>query len=260
MSQSEKKPELDQHFMKDPKLIKKIVSLAGIRKNETVLEIGAGRVTVTKEIARKAGKVLAVEIDPHLKPFLKSASGAGNVEVKIQNALDFLDTQKPRFDRIVSNTPYSICEALVRRLPRFSFKKGVFAFPKSFAYRLVEKGGKRTRLSFVAQEFFTIRIVMDIPREAFSPAPRTTSAVAVLTPKKKKSLSAELLLREKMLLKNALREAICGGILGRKSTKREAKKAIKSLKISNILLEKKVADLDEKEFKQVATIVKRIRI
>jgi hypothetical protein len=60
-----------------------------------------------------------------------------------------------------------------------------------------------------------------------------------------------------MLLKNALREALCEG---RKSTKREAKKAIKSLKINNVLLNKKVSGLDEKEFKQVVTIVKRIKI
>lgn len=242
--------------MQDPILIKKIVSLAGIRKGETVLEIGAGKGTVTKEIAGKAGKVLAVEIDPRMDVFLK---GIPKTEVKIQNALEFLDTQKPHFDRIVSNTPYSICEALVRRLPHFSFRKGVFAFPKSFAYRLIEKGEKRTRLSFLAQEFFQIRVVMDIPKKAFSPAPRTSSAIAVLTPRKR-TLAASLLLRENMLLKNALREAICEGVLGRKSTKREAKKAIKSLKISNILLEKKVADLDEKGFKQVVTIVKRIRI
>ena len=250
-------PGLDQHFMQDSALIKKIVSLAGIRKGETVLEIGAGKGTVTKEIAGKAGRVIAVEIDPRMDIFLR---GIPKTEVKIENALDFLDTQKPRFDRVVSNTPYSICEALVRRLPHFSFKKGVFAFPKSFAYRLVEKGEKRTGLSFLAQEFFGIRIVMDIPKEAFSPVPKTSSVIVVLTPRKKRSLAAELMLRDSMLLKNALREAVCDGFLGRKSTKREAKKAIKALKISNTLLGKKVASLNEKEFKQVVTIVKRIKI
>jgi len=251
--------ELDQHFMADPVLIKRIVSLAGIRKGETVLEIGAGRGTVTKEIAKRAGRTIAVEIDPVLGRELRELN-LSNTEVKIQNALDFLDTQKPRFDRIVSNTPYSICEALVRRLPHFEFKKGVFAFPKSFAYRLLEKGERRTRLSFVSQEFFSIKIVADIPKEVFSPVPRTTSVIAVIAPRKKKSIAAALLLRENMLLKNSLREAICEGVLGRKSTKREAKKAIKSLKINNLLLEKKIADLDEKGFKQVATIVKRIKL
>jgi len=253
--------ELDQHFMEDPELIRRIVSLAGIRKGETVLEIGAGKGTVTREIAKKAAETIAVEIDRGLESALReSVSKTKNVEVKIQNALDFLDSQKPHFDRIVSNTPYSICEALVRRLPHFSFKKGVFAFPKSFAYRLVEKGEKRTRLSFVAQEFFQIKLGQEIPKKAFSSIPKTSSVIVVLTPRKKKSLTAQLILREKMLLKNALREAFCEGILGRKSTKREAKKAIKSLKINNLLLEKKVSDLKEKEFKQVATIVKRIKI
>ncbi|HJW97117.1 MAG TPA: rRNA adenine N-6-methyltransferase family protein [archaeon] len=251
-------PGLDQHFMTDQALVKKIVALAGIRKGETVLEIGAGKGTVTKEIAKKATKVIAVEIDSHLEPFLKGVRGP-NVEVRFENALDFLDSQKPEFDRIISNTPYSICEALVRRLPHFTFKKGVFAFPKSFAYKLLEKGEKRTRLSFLAQEFFQIKLGQEIPKTTFSPVPKTSSVIVVFTPKKKRSLAAALLMREKMLLKNALREAICEGILGRKSTKREAKKAIKALNLSNTLLEKKVGDLDEKEFKQVATIVKRIR-
>jgi len=251
--------ELDQHFMIDQALIRKIVSLAGIRKGETVLEIGAGKGTVTKEIAKKAGRVIAIEIDPELGRGLRGLK-LPNVDVKLQNALDFLDTQKPKFDRIVSNTPYSICEALVRRLPHFEFSKGVFAFPKSFAYRLLEKGERRTRLSFVSQEFFQIKLGQEIPKKAFSPAPKTSSVIVVLAPRRKKSLPAALLLREKMLLKNALREAICEGVLGRKSTKREAKKAIKSLKINNLLLEKKIADLDEKGFKQVATIVKRIKL
>jgi len=255
------KPALDQHFMTDPELIRKIVSLAGIRKGETVLEIGAGKGTVTREIAKKAGRVIAVEIDPGLE---KSLAGLKlpNAEIKTQNALDFLDgldCRNPGFQRIVSNTPYSICEALVRRLIRFSFRKGVFAFPKSFAYRLIEKGEKRTRLSFVAQEFFRIEIKEEIPKAAFSPAPHTTSVLVVLTPRRKKSLAAALLLREKMLLKNALREVACGGFFGGKPTKREAKKRIKSLKINSLLLEKKVADLKEKEFKQVGTILKRIR-
>jgi 16S rRNA (adenine1518-N6/adenine1519-N6)-dimethyltransferase len=251
-------PDLDQHFMQDPELIRRIVSLAGIRKGETVLEIGAGKGTVTKEIAKKAGRVIAVEIDQELGRELREMN-LPKTEVKLQNALDFLDTQKPHFDRIVSNTPYSICEALVRRLPHFPFKKGVFAFPKSFAYRLVEKGEKRTRLSFVTQEFFQIKLGQEIPKTAFKPAPRTSSVIVVIAPRRR-TLAAALLLREKMLLKNALREVICEGVLGRKSTKREAKKAIKSLKINNTLLEKKVADLDEKEFKHLATIVKRIKI
>jgi 16S rRNA (adenine1518-N6/adenine1519-N6)-dimethyltransferase len=253
------KSGLDQHFMADKALILRMVSLAGIRKGETVLEIGAGRGTVTEAIAEKAGRVLAVEIDQALGNHLREMELPG-VEVRVQNALDFLDSHRPHFDRIVSNTPYSICEALVRRLPHFAFKKGVFAFPKSFAYRLLEKGEKRSSLSFMMQEFFSIKIAFDIPKTAFSPVPHTTSAMVVLTPKKKRSLVGELLLREKMLLKNALREVLCQGSCGRKSTKREAKKAIKALEINNTLSEKKVADMEEKEFKQVATIVKRIKI
>ena len=255
------KPELDQHFMTDPILIRTIVSLAGIRKNETVLEIGAGKGTVTKEIAGKAGRVIAIEIDPELGEHLRKL-GLPNLEIRIRNALDFLDgldKKNPGFQRVVSNTPYSISEALVQRLAHFPFKKGVFAFPKSFAYRLVEKGEKRTRLSFVAQEFFGIKLEMEIPKTAFTPVPHTASMVVVLTPKRKKSLAAALLHKEKMLLKNALREVLCEGFLGRKSTKREARKAIKGLKISNLLLDKKVAEMDEKEFKQLATIVKRMK-
>ena len=64
-------PELGQNFMTRPETIRKIVSLAGLRPGETVLEIGAGLGFLTKELAKSAKRVIAVEIDRKLISILK---------------------------------------------------------------------------------------------------------------------------------------------------------------------------------------------
>ena len=253
--------KLDQHFIGDDDIVKSMISLAEIDPDDVVLEVGAGSGKITEEIAKVAGRVLAVEKDPEVGAALsKKISCFKNVRVFVQNALEFLDNlnaKDPGFDRIVSNTPYSISEALIQRMMHLHFKKGIFIFPKSFAYRLVAKSGdvKYSKLSFLAQEFFDIEIGVDVPKMASYPVPKTSSAVVIIKPKEKRSLVAELVLMDKMKLKNALREIICNGFFGGKQTKREAKKAIDSLCLDRKLLDKRVKFLKEGELKHLDSIL-----
>ena len=63
-------PLKDQFFLTDDKIIKKIVEFANLERKDVVLEIGAGTGNLTKELAKRAGKVIVFEIDSRFKPFL----------------------------------------------------------------------------------------------------------------------------------------------------------------------------------------------
>lgn len=228
--------KLDQHIMVDKALIKRIVSLAGIMPGETVLEIGAGFGNLTKELAGKSKHIIAVEIDRRFKPQLRKLG------VKVITGNILKEIKHLKYSRIVSNLPYAICEPLFQRLPFCSFKFAVLTMPRGFAYRLLGN----EKLGLLAQEFFEVRILLDVPKRAFKPEPRTSSVVISLEPRKKKTLLSGVLLQPKFKVKNAIMRALFSG---RKMTKKQARKRLKSLKLNNKLLEKRVMDIGLEDFK-----------
>ncbi|MFH1445378.1 MAG: rRNA adenine N-6-methyltransferase family protein [Nanoarchaeota archaeon] len=177
----------DQHFMIDKETIRKIVSLAEIGPEETVIEIGAGHGAMTKELVKHAKKVIAIELDKKLKPILeRNVGGFKNVNLLIKNALK-TDLSA---DKIIGNLPYAICEALIQKLSEHDFKKAVFTVSKSFAYRLLAKSGDQnhSKLSDFSQKNFKIRIEMSVPKEVFKPKPKTNSVVISLVKTDRKRL------------------------------------------------------------------------
>jgi len=176
MNVASKSLQRDQHFMVDKSIIRKIILFANIKPNENVVEIGAGKGILTKELAKISGKVTAIEIDKKLKPVLeKELRGFNNATILIKNALK-VDLSS---DKIVGNIPYAICESLIQRLPRYRFKKAVFTVSKSFAYRLLAKPGDEnySNLSVFSQKNFEIKIELYVPKDAFKPKPKTNSVV-----------------------------------------------------------------------------------
>ena len=81
---------LGQNFLIDPNIIRKIVSLAALGPEDTVLEIGPGRGALTAGLCAEAGRVIAVEIDPQLQPHLQESLGhCRNLDLRIGDALAF---------------------------------------------------------------------------------------------------------------------------------------------------------------------------
>jgi len=242
------KLRLDQNFMVDEDILDKIVSMADLSKKDTVLEIGAGTGLLTKRLARKAGKVISIEIDESLKPHLKkNLSGTRNVKLVFGNALTKLKHHK--FNKVVSNIPYAISEPLIQRLIDKDFDLAVLTVPKAFAARLIadEKERRFTKLSFIFQTFFMITDSLDIQREVFHPQPKVNSIVIKFAKKTEDSLTCGLILRDEMMVKNAIRETLCKE---KKMTKNEARKALNTLKISNIK-DKKVSELSVSQLRRL---------
>lgn len=251
----------DQHFMEDREILKRMVSLGVLKPRDSVLEIGPGTGNLTKHILRKGAKVTAVESDKRFKPLLERELG-GKVRLIFGNALKTMENVK--FNKLISNLPYSICEPLVNILTKTGFDLAVLSVPEGFARILLAKPGERqySKLSLKSQSFFSVRTAFRIPRNAFRPEPRTESVVIVLKPlsgrdyKKRpgKYVTREIFLQPKKKLRNALMEALINlnkNILGRNSTKNMAREAIKGKGIGERVLEKKVEEMSLKDFGKV---------
>jgi 16S rRNA (adenine1518-N6/adenine1519-N6)-dimethyltransferase len=172
----------DQHFLVDNNILRRIVDLAGIEKNEDILEIGAGPGNLTEALSKKARHVYSIELDASLVNFLEDRFKGANVTIIKGNALkvDF-----PRFDKVVANLPYSISSDITFKLLKYPFKFGVLMYQREFALRMVSKVGEPdySRLSVDVQHFADVEILMKVSPQAFNPPPEVESAVVKLTPR-----------------------------------------------------------------------------
>lgn len=183
---------LGQNFLLDLNLTSKIARQAGDLSGCDVLEIGPGPGGLTRGLlAEGARKVLAIEKDARCLPALAEIAAAypGRLEVVEGDALqiDPLQHLRPPI-RIAANLPYNVgTELLVRWLtpadwPPF-WQSLTLMFQREVAERIVATPGSKAygRLALLAQWRADARIAMSLPPEAFTPAPKVSSAVVHLT-------------------------------------------------------------------------------
>ncbi|BAI60798.1 probable dimethyladenosine transferase [Methanocella paludicola SANAE] len=172
----------DQHFLIDLNILKKIVAIADIHKDEDVLEIGTGPGNLTELLAQKARHVYTIEMDPALVALLEEKFKGSNVTIIKGNALK---VEFPRFDKVVANLPYSISSDVTFKLLKNNFKLGILMYQREFAQRMIARVGEPdySRLSVDVQHFADVEILMKVPPQAFSPPPEVESAVVRVTPR-----------------------------------------------------------------------------
>ena len=177
-----------QNFLVDPHVLEKIIKIAGITKNDFVLEIGPGIGTLTQVLAENAREVTAVEIDRMLIPILEDTlSGWNNVTI-IQNDILKTDIEKIAVEKnggnpvkVVANLPYYITtpvimELLEKKLPLESVTVMV---QKEVAERMqASKGTKEYgALSLAVQYYSAASIESVVPPNCFIPRPKVSSCV-----------------------------------------------------------------------------------
>lgn len=185
------KKQLGQNFLLDLNLTAKIARLAGDLSACDVLEVGPGPGGLTRGLlAEGARHVLAVEKDPRCIPALQEIAAVYPGRLDIVNGdaleLDVLAHLTPPI-RIVANLPYNVgTELLIRWLSPAvwppAWESLTLMFQKEVAERIVArpKGDHYGRLAILAQWRTDARIVMHLPPEAFTPAPKVHSAVVHL--------------------------------------------------------------------------------
>ncbi len=177
------KKKLGQNFLQDPNILEKIVRIAEVSKEDTVLEIGAGLGSLTRHLAASAKEVIAVEIDKNIIPALNdSLSGYTNTTVIKDDMLEVIPSEiinTPEY-LVVANIPYYITSAILRHLlenePRPS--RMVLTIQKEVAKRICTPEGKKmSLLALSIQVYGNPEIAGKIPAGAFYPPPKVDSAI-----------------------------------------------------------------------------------
>ena len=191
---------LGQHFLSDPSILRRIVHLARINPEDTVLEIGPGRGALTAMLARRARRLIAIEIDRVLAAQLRmNFSQEPNVEIIEGDvlAIDFHTlfgpkpgstrpgiNHQPEPVRVVGNLPYFITSDILLRLFEFRqyFDTIVLMVQREVAERLAAAPGRSEYglLSATAQLYARVEELFTLPPSAFSPPPKVDSTVVRL--------------------------------------------------------------------------------
>jgi len=195
------KPKLGQHFLASEEYAVRVVEALGDLSQSTVLEIGPGRGILTSLLARRARRLIAVELDRVLAAQLRLKFGMQrNVEIIEADVLavdfDSLFGPKPGLGRpgielkpepvkVVGNLPYYITSDILLRLFKFAryFESIVIMVQREVADRIAAKPGGREygMLSATAQLHARVENLFTVPPEAFAPPPKVFSAVLRLT-------------------------------------------------------------------------------
>ena len=174
---------LGQNFLRDLGTASQIVTLAQLTTKDTVLEPGAGYGTLTERLQGAAGRVIAVEKDRYLAPYLRERfRDSPSVQV-IEG--DVLKVPLPSFNKIVGTPPYNISSKLILFLLASRFDTAHLVLQKEFGERLLARPGTAEygRLSVTAQRRLEIRSLLEIPRTTFNPRPRVDSVLLAFSPK-----------------------------------------------------------------------------
>lgn len=240
-----------QNYLINSQILSNIIKHSQINETDIVLEIGAGIGTLTIPLSEAADKVIAVEQDPRIVRVLKERLddlGISNVEIL---EVDATRVEFPPFNKVVANLPYQISSPITFKLLQHDFEWGILMYQLEFAQRMVAQPGKSdySRLSVMMHLCSHVEVLFKVPRGAFIPQPKVSSAVVKIIPKKNPAVDEfflntcrALFHHKKKKAKKALLESFHEITIKDKATARDL-----ILKIDNKLIEERVFKLKPEE-------------
>jgi len=174
-------PAWSQHFLRDSAVAAELVRLGGVSRGDLVIEVGAGDGAITAELVRRAGYVVANEIDPALARRLR-----GRFEGRAPAAVvegDALRQRLPRLPfRVVSNVPFAETTGLLRLLlddPRSSLEQAALLLQWEVARKRARERPS-TLLGLSWAPWWELTLVRRVPATAFSPPPSVDGGILVV--------------------------------------------------------------------------------
>lgn len=171
-----------------------IVEDAELNKEDTVLEIGPGQGDLTRQLAKAAKEVTAVEIDDELIVALNKSSLPKNVTVVASDIRDFdLSTMPPGY-KVVANIPYYLSGEIIKSLLAADNRPSliVLLVQKEVAERAAAKPGKMSVLAVAAQLLSDVSLGVVVPAKAFIPPPKVESQVVIFKPLKEPRINVDI--------------------------------------------------------------------
>ena len=179
---------LGQSFLEDLNIVQRIVELAQPVSHETVVEIGAGLGFMTEELAKTAGRVIAIEGDPRLVDVLRERfAGQDRVEILQADVLkyDFSCACPEGRIKVVGNIPYHISTPILFRLLDFrrSISSMLLMMQKELADRITASPGTKDYgiPSVLMARYTRAECLMTVPPTCFYPVPSVVSSVLRIT-------------------------------------------------------------------------------
>lgn len=195
---------LGQNFLIHEETAEILVKTAQINKKDVVVEVGPGTGAITKKLAKKAKRVIAVEKDPEMVEILiEELMGFGNIKVILEDILKFKITNdqlpitnktqgskkstthflQPTSYKLVGAPPYYLTSRLFRKfLEEAENKPELIALiiQKEVAQKIIATPPKSNLLSISIQLYGEPKIIKIIPKSSFWPTPKVDSAILVV--------------------------------------------------------------------------------
>jgi 16S rRNA (adenine1518-N6/adenine1519-N6)-dimethyltransferase len=182
------KRRFGQNFLVDRNVVDRIVTAVAPRPDETIVEIGSGQGALTARLLETTGRVVAIELDRELVPFLRTKfARAANLHLLEADALttDFRAAIAPAAHaRVVANLPYNIATAILQRLieQRECISEMVLMLQREVVDRITAEPGSSDRgyLSVLVEAYCEAEKWFDVAPQAFRPVPKVWSTVVRL--------------------------------------------------------------------------------
>jgi 16S rRNA (adenine1518-N6/adenine1519-N6)-dimethyltransferase len=183
---------LGQNFLRDEKILEKIIQSANLQPDDFIVEIGPGEGGLTEKLADKVKQVIAVEIDKKLIPALQKKFAQNkkiiilNADILKINLKEIVKSFKLQVSsyKVVANIPYYITSSIIRLFLESALppQEMILMVQKEVAERIVEKPGKMSILALSVQYYAQAQILFSVPAKAFYPIPKVDSAVIKIIP------------------------------------------------------------------------------
>lgn len=249
---------LGQHFLVDSRVASRHIAHAKVGSSDAVLEIGPGLGVLTRLLAERAKRVIAIEADRRFAAYLRKSLP----QVEIIEG-DALKVEWPPFDIMASNLPYQISSPLTFKVLDEPFDRAVLMYQWEFARRMIAKPATAdySRLSVGVYRRASCEILERVPRNAFHPQPRVDSALVRLEPRPSPFPLADPDLFDAVL--NALfehrRKTVENGLRLSWPVFAESPEALETILLSLPFRTRRVEELSPEQIGQIADAISRAK-